>query len=99
MSTRYMHKGTLLLDQQRRYYIYEPDRPASQAITLTSGTAAEVLLGSVWVGGHVEGDGQDYWLYSQTGGTCKLMEGMLAWYTEPGYMLEGRQPISLPARQ
>ena len=77
------HEGPLTLDHNNRYYIAEPDRPASQAITLTSGCTLEVLFGTTYVSGHVEGDGEDYWLFMEAGGKLKLADGMVVRYMEP----------------
>ena len=78
-----IHEGTLLLDQHKRYSICEPERPASQIVTLTSGCSLEVLLGDTWIRGHVEGDGQDYWLFVSPSGKFKLAEGLVVRYTKP----------------
>ena len=79
-----IHEGTLVRDHNDRYCIADPDRPVSQAITLTSGTAVEVLLGGHWIRGHIEGDAEDYWLFMEAGGKLKLAEGsMVVRYTEP----------------
>lgn len=74
--------GSLFLDQNKRYCIYEPGRPASQAITLTSGCALEVLLNQEWVSGCVEGDEQGYWLFVKTGGKVLLSEHLVVRYNE-----------------
>ena len=78
-----IHVGSLFLDQNRRYCIWEPNRPLAQMITLTSGCALEILLSQEWTSGCVEGDGQDYWLFLQTGGKCLLSEQMVVRYQEP----------------
>ena len=83
MGWKLMHEGMLVLDDHRRYCIWEPERPACQTITLTSGCALEVWLNREWVSGCVEGDGQDYWLFARTGGKFLLAEWMRVRYREP----------------
>ena len=83
MGRKLMHEGMLVLDLHRRYCIWEPERPACQTITLTSGCALEVWLNREWVSGCVEGDGQDYWLFVRTGGKFLLAEWMRVRYREP----------------
>jgi uncharacterized protein YqjF (DUF2071 family) len=83
MSRKLLHEGRLVLDRNRRYCIWEEGRPACQAMTLTSGCALEVWLNREWVGGCVEGDGQDYWLFVKTGGKFLLAERMKVRYREP----------------
>jgi hypothetical protein len=83
MSSQQIHEGMLVLDHHRRYCIWEPGRPACQTITLTSGCALEVWFNREWVGGCVEGDGQDYWLFVKTGGKFLLSECMKVRYREP----------------
>jgi Domain of unknown function (DUF5348) len=82
-SRKLIHEGMLVLDRHRRYCIWEPGRPVSQIITLTSGCTLEVWLNREWVSGCVEGDGQDYWLFVKTGGKFLLAECMKARYREP----------------
>lgn len=81
-SEQQIHVGSLFLDQNRRYCICEPGRPALQTITLTSGCFVEVLLNREWVSGCVEGDGQDYWLFAAKGGKFLLAERMMVHYEE-----------------
>ena len=83
MSSQRIHEGMLVLDHNRRYCIWEPGRAAFQTITLTSGFTLEVWLNCEWVSGCVEGDGQDYWLFVQTGGKFLLSECMKVRYREP----------------
>lgn len=83
MSSQRLHEGILLLDHNRRYCLWEPERPAFQTLTLTSGCALEVWLNCEWVSGCVEGDGQDYWLFVKTGGSFLLSEWMRVRYREP----------------
>ncbi len=78
-----IHSGSLFLDQNKRYCIWEPDRQAPQMITLTSGCALEIWLGQEWVSGCVEGDGQDYWFYGKAEGKYLLSERMVVRYQEP----------------
>lgn len=79
-----IHVGSLFLDQNRRYCIWEPNRSLAQMITLTSGCALEILLGQRWVSGYVEGDGQHYWLFVKTGGKILLSERLVVRYHEIG---------------
>jgi len=51
-------------------------------LTCTSGCPLEVWLNRAWVSGHVEGDGEDYWFFADTGGRFLLAEHMKARYTE-----------------
>lgn len=83
MSSQRMHEGILLLDHNRRYCLWDPERPAFQTLTLTSGCALEVWLNREWVSGCVEGDGQDYWLFVKSGGSFLLSEWMRVRYREP----------------
>lgn len=83
MSKQRIHEGSLFLDQNNRYCVCEPARPASQMVTLTSGCALEVLRGDEWVSGCVEGDGQDYWFFVKVGSKFKIAERMIVRYTEP----------------
>ncbi len=80
VSQQQIREGILVLDQNRRYCICEPDKQASLLMTLTSGCPLEVLLNREWVGGCVEGDGQDYWLFVKTGGKFLLAEQMRVRY-------------------
>jgi hypothetical protein len=83
MSRKPIHEGRLVLDRHRRYCIWEPGRPADQTITLTSGCTLEVWLNREWISGCVEGDGQDYWFFVETGGKFLLAQHMQARYREP----------------
>ena len=83
MSNQRLHEGVLFLDRYRRYCICEPGRLALQTIILTSGCFVEILLNHEWVGGRVEGDGQDYWLFAVKGGKFLLAERMMVRYREP----------------
>jgi hypothetical protein len=85
MSKQRIHEGTLIVDQNKRYCIYEPDRPLSQMITLTSGLVVELFLegSSKWVIGRVEGDGEDYWCFMRSGEKRQLACGMVARYMGP----------------
>src|SRR5690349_14272487 len=99
-TTQRIHQGPLFLDQNKRYCIYEPDRPLAQLITLTSGLVIELWLeeSNKWVVGRVEGDGQDYCFFPRTGSRLKLAERMLVRYLEPcWYLPDSDQPLSLPA--
>jgi len=83
MSKQQSHEGILVLDQNRRYCICEAGQPALPPITLTSGCALEVWLNREWVGGCVESDGQDYWLFAKPVGKFLLAEWMRVRYREP----------------
>jgi Domain of unknown function (DUF5348) len=56
--------------------------PPHKMLTCTSGCRLEVWLNRAWVAGRVEGDGEDYWLFADTGGRFLLAEHMKARYTE-----------------
>ena len=75
-------EGRLYRDKHQRYCLRKPGAPEHQAITCTSGCPLEVWLNRAWIAGHVEGDGQDYWLFAQTGGKFLLSEQMKARYSE-----------------
>ncbi|GER89889.1 hypothetical protein KDW_40510 [Dictyobacter vulcani] len=75
-----VREGTLYRDNNRRYCLYESGFPVEQTITLTSGCSLEIWLNREWVTGHVEGDGQDYWLFAYRGGRFLLSERMKARY-------------------
>ena len=83
MRSQRIHEGMLVLDHNRRYCIWEQERPVFQTLTLTSGCVLEVWLNHEWVSGCVEGDGQDYWLFVKTGGKFLLSECMKVRYREP----------------
>lgn len=83
MRRQRIHEGMLILDHNRRYCVWEPERPVFQPLTLTSGCALEVWLNHEWVSGCVEGDGQDYWLFVKTGGKFLLAECMKVRCREP----------------
>src|SRR5947208_2919005 len=59
-----------------------PASPPHKMLTCTSGCPLEVWLNRAWVSGHVEGDGEDYWFFADTGGRFLLAEHMKARYTE-----------------
>jgi hypothetical protein len=73
---------TLHRDCNRRYCVHEPDGSAHQSMTCTSGCILSVWLNHQWITGHVEGDGQDYWLFASTGGKFLLAEQMKAQFFE-----------------
>jgi len=77
-----IRQGTLYRDQHRRYCLWEPGAPEHQPLTCTSGCPLEILLNHTWVAGHVEGDGEDYWLFAEAGGKFLLAERMSARYSE-----------------
>lgn len=78
---RLIREGMLYRDNNRRYWLYESDVPVEQTVTLTSGCSLEIWLNREWVAGHVEGDGQDYWLFANSGGRFLLSEHMKARYS------------------
>jgi hypothetical protein len=49
-SNQRIHEGALFLDQNKRYCIREPEMPARQMVTLTSGCGLEVLINQEWIG-------------------------------------------------
>ncbi|MFL5660933.1 MAG: DUF5348 domain-containing protein [Ktedonobacteraceae bacterium] len=77
-----MHEGILYQDQHKRYCLYEPGVPAYKRLTCTSGCRLEIWLNRAWIAGHVEGDGEDYWLFADGGGRFLLAERMKARYIE-----------------
>src|SRR5581483_1322493 len=77
-----IHEGTLYQDQHKRYCLYEPGMPQHKHLTCTSGCRLEVWLNRAWIAGHIEGDGEDYWLFADEGGRFLLAEQMKALYTE-----------------
>src|SRR5260370_1183413 len=77
-----MHEGILYQDQHKRYCLYEPDVPEYKRLTCTSGCRLEIWLNRAWIAGHVEGDGEDYWLFADGGGRFLLAERMKARYIE-----------------
>src|SRR6266567_9459742 len=77
-----IHEGILYQDQHKRYYLYESGAPPYKRLTCTSGCRLEVWLNRTWIAGHVEGDGEDYWLFADGGGRFLLAERMKARYTE-----------------
>ena len=79
---RHIHKGNLHQDQYKRYYLYEPGVPEYKMLTCTSGCRLEVWLNRTWIAGHVEGDGEDYWLFADGSGKFLLAEHMKARYAE-----------------
>src|SRR6266699_3071659 len=56
--------------------------PPYKMLTCTSGCRLEVWLNRTWIAGHVESDGEDYWLFADGGGRFLLAEHMKARYTE-----------------
>jgi hypothetical protein len=74
------HEGILYRDYYRRYCLREPNVPEYQCLTCTSGCPLEIWLNRTWIAGHVEGDGEDYWLFVTGGGKFKLSERMKARY-------------------
>jgi uncharacterized protein YqjF (DUF2071 family) len=79
---RSIHEGTLYRDGNRRYCMYESAVAERPVLTCTSGCPLEVWLNRVWIAGHVEGDGQDYWLFAHAGGQFLLAEQMRVRYVE-----------------
>ncbi len=75
------HEGVLYRDPHRRYYLQKPDVPEYRLLTCTSGRPLEIWLNQSWIAGHVEGDGEDYWLFAIGGGKFLLAERMKARYT------------------
>jgi hypothetical protein len=73
-----IHEGILYQDSNKRYYLHEPGVPMRNLLTCTSGCPLEVWFEHTWIAGHVEGDGQDYWLFAHTGGKFLLAEQMKA---------------------
>jgi hypothetical protein len=91
---RHIHKGILYQDRYKRYYLYESGTPPYKMLTCTSGCRLEVWLNRAWVAGHVEGDGEDYWLFADKGGRFLLSEQMKARYTEEHQQRSGVAGIS-----
>lgn len=77
-----VHEGILYQDAHKRYCLHEPGVPEYKMLTCTSGCRLEVWLNRTWIAGHVEGDGEDYWLFADGGGRFLLAEHMKARYTE-----------------
>ena len=77
-----MHEGILYQDAHKRYCLHEPGVPEYKMLTCTSGCRLEVWLNRTWIAGHVESDGEDYWLFADGGGRFLLAEHMKARYTE-----------------
>lgn len=75
-----IREGILYLDHHRRYCLWEPDVPEDQLLTCTSGCPVEIWLNRTWIAGHVEGDGEDYWLFVTGGRKFRLSERMKARY-------------------
>ncbi len=80
---RRSHEGTLYRDSNQRYCMYEIAAAERPVLTCTSGCPLEVWLNRDWIAGHVEGDGQEYWLFASAGGKFLLAEQMLVRYVEP----------------
>ena len=78
----HIHEGILYQDQHKRYCLYEAGVPEHKLLTCTSGCRLEIWLNRAWIAGHVEGDGEDYWLFADGGGRFLLAERMKARYTE-----------------
>ncbi len=89
-----IHEGILFQDQYKRYYLYELGVPEYKMLTCTSGCRLEVWLNRAWVSGHVEGDGEDYWLFTDRGGRFLLSEHMKARYIEEHQRRSGVSGIS-----
>ncbi len=79
---RRIREGILYQDSNKRYCLYESGVPPYRRLTCTSGCRLEVWLNRTWIAGHVEGDGEDYWLFADAGGKFCLAEHMKARYTE-----------------
>ncbi len=79
---RRIHEGRLSQDKHKRYCLYESGVPEYKMLTCTSGCRLEVWLNRTWIAGHVEGDGEDYWLFADAGGRFLLAEHMRARYIE-----------------
>ena len=79
---RAIHRGILYREGNRRYCVYEGDVAERPVLTCTSGCPLEVWLNRDWIAGHVEGDGQDYWLFASVGGKFLLAEQMQVRYVE-----------------
>jgi len=90
---RRIHEGILHQDTHKRYCLYEPGIPEDKRLTCTSGCRLEVWLNRTWIAGHVEGDGEDYWLFADSGGKFLLSEHMKVRYTEPHWR-SGMEDIS-----
>ena len=75
-----IYEGTLYRDNNKRYCLHELDIPAGKTFTCTSGCPIEVWLNHSWITGHVESDGEDYWLFADGGGKFLLAEHMRARY-------------------
>jgi len=76
ISQQYLEGELYSADQ--RYHLHEQGRadPRSE-ITITSGHSFDIWLG-VWISGHAEGDGEDYYFFAHGGGKCRLCPGMKA---------------------
>ena len=77
-----IREGVLYRDHNKRYCLHEPGIPVCQMLTCTSGCPIEVWLNHSWIAGHVESDGEDYWLFANNGGKFLLAEDMKARYIE-----------------
>ena len=82
MQSSIVHEGLLYRDSNKRYCLCEPGVPMDRTLTCTSGCPLEVWLNWEWIAGHVEGDGEDYWLFATTGSKFRLSERMKARYIE-----------------
>ncbi|WP_201374629.1 DUF5348 domain-containing protein [Ktedonobacter robiniae] len=72
----HIREGILYRNHHQRYYLWEPGVPDNQLLTCTSGCPLAIWLNQAWVAGHVEGDGEDYWLFVIGGGKFRLSEHM-----------------------
>ncbi len=79
---QHIHEGILYQDSDKRYCLHESEVPEWKRLTCTSGCQLEVWLNRSWIAGHIEGDGEDYWLFADGGGRFLLSEQMKARYTE-----------------
>ncbi len=75
---RDLHEGILYRDSNRRYCVCKLSDLELQVFTCTSGCFLEVWLDHLWIAGHIEGDGEDYWLFANEGGKFLLAEQMKA---------------------
>lgn len=75
-------EGILYQDRDKRYCLCESGISAYNILTCTSGCPLEIWFDHAWIPGHVEGDGEDYWLFATTGGKFLLAERMKARYRE-----------------
>ena len=76
-----IREGILYRDHHRRYCLWELGVTEDQLLTCTSGCPLAIWLNRSWIAGHVEGDGEDYWLFAIRGGKFLLAEQMKARYS------------------